>query len=281
MKNAVKDCAYIAVGAFILAVGVNVFLVPVKLSAGGVSGIGTVLYYTANVPISFSTLAVNLLLFATGYKVLDKSALWKTILGIAFLSFFLEVTKAFGEYKEDVPIAAVFGGILVGVGTAIAIMRGASTGGSDFAALMFNRLFPHISVPTFILMIDMLVIAVSGIAFRNYTVMLYSAISLYISSKTADFLMIKGDLAKSVFIISRKYHEEIAHTIINDMHRGVTGVYSKGFYNGEDGIMLMCIVKNREIPSLLARVKKIDDSAFTIISEVREVHGEGFKKEIK
>ncbi len=276
-KKVAVDYFFIAVGSFILAVGINCFLVPCKISTGGVSGVGTVLYYLFDIPLSVTTLAVNFVLFIFGYRMLRKSSIAKTAAGILFLSLFLEITEKFGKYSDDMLICAVFGGVLCGVGIGLAVLKDASTGGSDFAALMLNRRFPHVSVATFLLVIDSVVIASSGFAFENYTIMFYSVISLYISTKVTDFIMVRGDRAKSVYIVSKK-HNEIANEIMNDMSRGVTGIYSKGFYNDENNMMLMCIVKNREIPKLIEKVKAIDKNAFTVISDVKEVHGEGFKE---
>ena len=140
---------------------------------------------------------------------------------------------------------------------------------------MLNKAVPFISIATFILIIDMTVIALSGFAFESYTIMFYSAISLYISCKVTDMIVVRGKYAKSVFIISEK-HNEIASEIMDDMERGVTGIYSYGCYKGKDQMMLMCIIRSREIPTLIEKIKKIDSKAFTTISEVREVCGEGF-----
>lgn len=275
-RKIATDYLYIAVGSFILAFGINYFLVPMKISTGGVSGVGTVLYYFFNVPLSVTTLAINAVLFVCGYRMLKKSSIIKTLAGILFLSLFLEITEHFGTYTEDMLIASIFGGLLVGVGVGLTVLKDASTGGSDFAALMIHKIVPHISVATIIMILDGIVIAASGMAFKNYTIMFYSVISLYIAGKVTDFIMVRGDWAKSVYIISEK-HECIAKEIIEDMDRGVTGIYGKGIYNDKDRMILMCIVRSREIPKLLEKVKRLDDKAFTIISEVREVHGEGFK----
>ena len=269
------DYLYIAAGSFVLAFAINYFLVPCKISTGGVSGLATVIYYLFRIPLSVTTLVINLLLFFFGYKTLEKSSIAKTVAGIVFLSLFLETTEVFGVYNEDITICSIFGGLLVGIGVALAVLKGASTGGSDFAALMLNKLIPHISVAKFIMFIDTAVIIASGFAFKNYTIMFYSVISLYISCKVTDWILVSGNYAKSVFIISRN-HEEISNVIMTNMERGVTGIYSYGCYHKEDNMMLMCIVKSREIPKLLEKIKQIDKNAFTIISEVREVRGEGF-----
>ncbi|MBQ6795648.1 MAG: YitT family protein [Clostridia bacterium] len=276
MKRFLIDYLYIATGAFILAIGISCFLVPMKLSTGGVSGVGTVLYYFFNVPLSVTTLVINAGLFVMGYRMLKKEAIFKTLAGILFLALFLEITGLFGTYTEDRLIASLFGGILAGIGVGLTVIRGASTGGSDFAALMINKRMPHVSVATVIMIIDGIVITLSGIAFKDYTVMFYSVISLYVAGRVTDFIMVRGNWAKSVYIISEK-HEEIARAIIEDMDRGVTGIYGKGIYENKDKMLLMCIVKGREIPNLLERIKSLDGKAFTVIADVKEVHGEGFK----
>lgn len=275
LKKYIIDYLYIAVGSFILAFAINYFLVPCKISTGGVSGLATVVYYLFHIPLSVTTLIINFVLFFFGYKTLKKSAIAKTIAGIVFLSLFLEITEVFGSYSEDMLMSAVFGGILVGVGVALPVLKDASTGGSDFAALMLHKAIPYISVATFILFIDTAVIGISGIAFKDYTIMFYSVISLYISSKVTDRILVSGNYAKSVIIISEK-HSEIADEVMQDMERGITSIYSKGCYHKKDNMMLMCIVKSREIPGLLEKIKRIDKNAFTIISEVTEVRGEGF-----
>ena len=276
LKKYVIDYLYIIFGAFVIAVAVNCFLVPCKISTGGVSGIATMLYYAFNIPLSVTSLIINSILFFFGYKLLDKTSVVKTAVGIVFLPVFLEITKMFRAFSDDVVISSVFGGVLAGVGVGLPVLKEASTGGSDFAALMLNKKSPYISVATFILLLDAVIITISGIVFKNYNVMFYSVVSLYISSKVADNILVRGNYAKSVFIISDNY-EKIAAEILKDIKRGVTAIYSQGCYNKNNGKMLMCIVKSREIPHLLDKIKEIDDKAFTIISEVREVRGEGFK----
>ena len=277
VKRLSLDVAAITLGSFAVALGINLFLLPCKLSTGGVGGVGTILYHLFSVPLSLSVLLLNVALFILGYRTLKKSSLLKTALGIGLLSLFLELTSFVRGYGEDILISSVFGGILVGFGVGLTVLRDASTGGSDFAALMLKRLFPHIGISTFLMIIDSAVIIASGIAFSDYTIMFYSVISLYISSKVTDFILVRGGFAKSVLIISR-HSERIAEKILSDVNRGVTGIYSKGLYRQDDRMMLMCVVRNKEIPSLMALVKSIDREAFTVISDVREVRGEGFSE---
>jgi uncharacterized membrane-anchored protein YitT (DUF2179 family) len=226
--------------------------------------------------MSVTTLIINLVLFAWGFKTLKKSTIVKNLAGIMFLSLFLQLTESLVYTKGDILIASVFGGILVGIGVGLVMLKDGSTGGSDFAALIIHKALPHISVANIILAIDTLVILALGFAFENFNIVFYSVISVFISSKVTDFILVSGEKAKSVYIVSEKSNE-ISDEIMRDMERGVTGIYSKGCYNNTDRTMLMCIVKSKEVKTVLKIVKKWDKSAFTIISEVREVRGEGFK----
>ncbi len=258
-----------------MAFAIDFFLAPFKISTGGISGFATVLLHLLHLPLSVTTLVFNVILFFFGFRTLPKEAIPKSIAGILFLSLFLELFEGLVFTEGDLLLGAIFGGVLVGVGVGFVVMRDGSTGGSDFAALILNRILPHISIANFILIIDTAVILLSGIVFRNFSVMLYSVISLYISTKVTDFLLIRGDFAKSVTVISPE-SEKIAAEIMEKMERGVTGFYTHGFYTKRDGKSLVCIVRSREVSTVLGIVEQYDRNAFTYISDVRKVRGEGF-----
>lgn len=275
MKKRILDYVFIAIGSMVLAFAIDFFLAPFKISTGGISGVSTVLLHLFKLPLSLTTLLFNGILFFFGFRTLPKEAIPKSIAGILFLSLFLEVFEGFVFGEGDLLLGAVFGGILVGVGVGLVVMRDGSTGGSDFAALILNRLIPHVGIATFILIIDTAVILLSGIVFHNFSIMLYSVISLYISTKVTDFLLIRGDFAKSITVISPA-SQQIATEIMEKMERGVTGFYTHGFYTKRDGKSLVCIVRSREVATVLGIVEKYDHTAFTYISDVRKVRGEGF-----
>lgn len=275
MKKKIIDYICIISGAFLVALGVNVFLVPLNISTGGVSGIGTVLYHTLDIPLWITTVVLNAVLFIFGYRTLDKSACFKTVFGILSLTIFLAFTQYIPVFTDDIFISSVFGGVIAGTGVGLTVLKGASTGGSDFTAMMLHKVIPHISVANFILVIDVVVITASGIVFGDYTLMFYSFIALFISSKVTDYILVSGNFAKCIYILSEK-HEVIADYIMREMNRGVTGIGVKGLYTGKDGRMLMCVVTGKQVPSLIYTIKSIDKSAFTVISDVREVHGAGF-----
>ena len=265
----------IAAGSFLLALGLSLFLVPMKLSSGGVSSFATILLHIFSVPLSVTTLVINAVLFVFGFKFIGKSALFKTMAGVLFSSFFLEIVRFFPVYTEDIIIATLIGGLLVGLGIGLVVRQEASTGGSDFAALILNRFFPHLSISVLIMLIDCAIITIAGLVFRSVTITFYSGIALFISMKATDLVLSFGDAAKSIFILSPKA-DEISLQIQNQFARGTTGIYSKGMYTDRDNLMLLSVVRPKELPILIRLVRSIDKNAFIIISDAREVLGEGF-----
>ncbi len=272
----IMDFLFIIIGCFILALGINIFLTPNKISSGGISTIGTILLHIFNIKMSITNIAFNVVLFALGFKYLGKYAIIKTATGIVALTGFLELTSYFPPFTSDMMLATVAGGVLVGVGVGLVVRKDASTGGSDFASLIIKRFIPHVSLATIILFLDCLVIIASGIVFKSLTITIFSIIAMYISSKVTDYIVTLGNNAKSVQIFSEN-HDEISKYIMEKFERGVTGVHCQGMYSKNEKLMLMCIVSPKELPRLINAIRKIDKNAFIIINDAREVLGEGFK----
>ncbi len=279
MKKSISyilDFTFITVGCFILALGINMFLAPNKISSGGISTIGTILLHIFSIKMSITNIVCNIVLFLLGFRYLGKYAVIKTTFGILSLTGFLELTSYFPTYTDDMMLATVVGGVLVGIGVGLVIKRDGSTGGSDFASLIIKRFIPHISIATIILILDCAVIVASGMVFRSLTVTIFSIIAMYISSKVTDYIVTLGNNAKSVQILSDKA-DEISKHIMEKLQRGVTGIYCKGMYSQSEKLMLMCTVSPKELPKLIRAVRAIDKSAFIIINDSKEVLGEGFK----
>ena len=276
VRVALADGFQIALGCAIMAAGLNLFLVPNRLSSGGVSTIATVLYYLMEMPLSVTTLVFNTLLLLLGFRYLGRSAVIKTLAGVVLLSGFLELTSFLPVYTEDMLIASLCGGVLVGVGVGFVIRRDASTGGSDFAGLILHRFLPHLSTALLIFIIDCVIIIASGFVFRSLTVTMYSLVAMFICSKVADWILTHGTAAKAVYILSSKT-DDIASLVLSDFSRGVTGIYSRGVYSACDRMMLLCVVSPKELPRLVRAVRALDRAAFVIITDVREVVGAGFR----
>ncbi len=281
MKNriSIKISEYfiILLGTAVISLGLNLFLVPNKISSGGVTTVGTVLLYLFGIPLSVTNIVFNTFLFFFAYKHLNKDSVVKTVAGVLFLSFFLQFTSSLPQLSDNYFISSVSGGILLGFGTGLVLRKSASTGGSDLSAMLLNRLLPHISVPVFLMIIDFSVIIISGLVFKSFEITFYSALSILIFSKVTDALLTMGNYAKSVYILSDKA-DEISLIIMTLLKRGITGIHSIGMYSRDEQTMLMCITSPKELPTLIDLIRKTDSRAFVIISDVREVLGNGFNE---
>ena len=276
IKQALYDLLFIIAGTFLLGFGINAFLLPCRLSAGGVGTIGTILFYFFKIPLSVTNLLFNVVIFVFAYRYIGRQSIIKTILGVVFLSLFLEITKIISLAGEDIIMATVLGGVIIGLGIGLVVCREASTGGSDLAGLVIKRFVPHLSVATIILFIDCAIIVLSGIVFKSLAITFYSSVSMFVASKVADMVLTFGNVSKCIYIISEK-NEEISHKIITHFKRGITGLKSVGMYSGSDSLMLVCVVSPKEVPYVVHMVRSIDKKSFIVITDAREVVGEGFK----
>ena len=272
-----KDYLFILVGDFILAMGIGLFLAPCKLCCGGVSAIGTILLYVFNIPLSLSCLILNLLLFLFSFGVLGKGYLLKTAVGTAFLSLFLEIASYIKPPSLDFFCSLILGGTLVGAGVGLIIRFGGSSGGSDLLALAIRRTFNHISLPTIILVLDLFVILLAGIVFRDASVFVYSAVSMIIAAKSSDVIISFGTRAKTVIISSQK-SEEVKCLILEKFERGVTEIYTRGGFSQENRLLIFSVLSPKEIARLTRKIKEIDPEAFVVTGDAKEVFGKGFSK---
>lgn len=265
----------IILGSLLLAIGMNLFLVPIKLSSGGVGTIGTVLLYTLNIPLSLTNIVLNLFIFGLAIRVLGARYILKTIVGTLFLSLFLEMSAHISFLKLDFLSSLLVGGVFVGLGVGLIVRVGGSSGGSDLLALVLWRYFPHISLANIIFVLDFLVIIVAGVIFSDLTISIYSLGCMFISSRVSDFLINIGVRAKSVYISSYK-SELIKALILRKFGRGVTEFYTRGGFLNESRLVIFCVLMPKEVPRLASEIKKIDPEAFIVINDVYEVFGNGF-----
>ncbi|MBE6915393.1 MAG: YitT family protein [Ruminococcaceae bacterium] len=276
LKEKIYDYVISVLGVFLLALSLNLFLIPNKLSCGGVSSVGIMLQYLYQIPISLTNIVLNLILFLLGYRFIGKSSVIKTALGILLLSLFLEFTATWNSISNDRLIVSVFGGALMGLGIGLVIRCGASTGGSDFAGMILHRFLPHISIATLIMLIDGVIVILTGIVFGDVLITFYSLLALFVSAKVSLFVLSFGNVAREVLVVTAQ-HLEISQAIMRSFNRGTTGIYSRGMYSMEDRVMLLCVVTPKELPQVVRLVRELDPNSFVVISDSRTVLGEGFK----
>ena len=277
MKKRIADYVVISFGGFLLALGMQFFLVPARFTTGGAGGVATVLYYFLRIPVFLTVSGINLILFLFGFRFLPRSSLGKNLWGILFLSFALSLVPDSFVPTENPLLCALFGGALEGVGVGLVMRCDGSTGGTDFAALILHRLFPLTRPFLWVFFIDTCIITLSALAFGLPETFFYSLLALFVSAKVMDRILIQGTSAKSVFIVSESF-EALTPAITRELGLGVTEIVSRGGFLKKEGKSLLCIVKTPLVPKLLALIKRYDPAAFTVISDVRRVHGEGFYK---
>ncbi len=270
-----KNYIQLVLGALATALALNLFLTQNNLAPGGASGLGTVLFKSLGIPVSVTVLLVNILLLIAGYKFLGKSVLYKTVLATILMSVFIEVFSHIDVLSRDLILSAVVGGALMGLGTGLTVVSGGSTGGTDLAAILLSKIFHGVSIAKLILIVDAFVIILSGVVFKNYEIMLYSALALFIASKVADNLIEGVNFAVMIYIVSNK-GEQIAKEIIISLRHGVTSIDGKGMYTNTSYPVLMCVVRKNEFVRLKRIVKSIDENAFIILTDARSVFGKGF-----
>jgi len=276
LKNKITEYISMAIGTFLVAFSVTVCLAPAKLSTGGVSGIGTILFYRVSVPISATNIVANIILFTLGFRLLSKSAVVKTVLGTILLTLFLELCTHISSFTDDVLVSALSGGVILGLGLGMVIRSGGSTGGTDLAGILLHKKIPHITVSNHILIIDLVTIALMAFVFGSINVAVYSSIALFSAIKVCEGVLSYGNAAKEIRIVS-KNAESIAKQILTQFNRGVTGIQCRGMYTGRESLLIFCIISPRQLPGIIKFIKSHDKEAFVSVSDVREVLGKGFQ----
>lgn len=287
-----KDYLWIIIGSFITAASINVFLVPYKIAAGGVSGIATVVYYLSEgrFPVGITMLALNVPLFLVGMRLIGRKFILRTLISTILLSVFIDTTEPISSYfvehylvklsetpsSPDLLLYAIFGGFLMGAGLGLVFKSGATTGGSDLAARIVNHFFPHFTMGQILLFIDACVIAFAAIVFNSFLLGLYAIVALYLSSYVIDAILEGVSFAKAVFIIS-DMSDDISARILTDLDRGVTALKGVGMYTGKEKHVLLCVLHRNQLPALKKIAREIDRNAFIILADIREVLGEGFQ----
>lgn len=278
VKKTIVEATGTVVGAGIMAFGISSFLLPSQLSSGGVSGIATITYYLLNIPMGVMIMIINIPLFIfAGYRI-GKEFFIKSLVGTVSLSLFIDILDKYPPVTTDRFLASIYGGVIIGIGTAIILKVGSSTGGTELVANLIKTYNPYISMSRYLTIIDIVIILLNVIFFKHIEVGLYSAIAIYLYGKMVDIIFEGVYFTKLLFIISDK-NEEISEGIKNEIKRGVTGLYGKGMYSNEEKLVLICAVSRGNVHKIKDLARRIDKRSFIVVANAREVLGKGFKEE--
>ncbi|MEG0855652.1 MAG: YitT family protein [Terrisporobacter sp.] len=278
-KEFISETLLLLVGCFLLALSFVLFFDPHSIAPGGLTGLAIIINYLFNIPLWLVNLVFNIPLFIIAYKVLTKSECLKTLLGILFFTIALNLCENLSSFyiTNDVLLATLTGGVILGLGLGVIFKINGTTGGTDLIGLILNRWFPSISVPKLMGVADFIVVMSSIFATGKIEIGLYSALGLYIAVIVSD-MVIQGLYSAKSFTIISNSPNEISDTILEKMERGVTILSAKGGYTKEEKDALLVVVSKREVSILRKLVKSVDPNAFVVISDVHEALGEGFKQ---
>lgn len=267
----------ITLGCALMAISLNAFTVPNKIAPGGVNGLATVIYHLFKIPVGVSILLFNIPLFFLSLKILGKGFGVKTLYATIIGSIFIDYVFIMPIFTSDLLLAAVFGGVILGLGLGIVFRFGGTTGGTDLIAAMINKHFPGFTIGTILMATDFFVVLIAGLVFRQAEISLYSLIGLFISIKVLDLVQEGLGYAKAFFIISNN-PDEISKVVFEELDRSITSLSGEGMYSREEKEVLLCVVNRTQVNRLKEIIHAIDPEAFVILTEVREVFGEGFKE---
>ncbi|MEB8125852.1 YitT family protein [Staphylococcus succinus] len=273
MNKTARDLILIVFGSFVFSAGVNTFIISADLGEGGVTGLAIVLYYAFHISPSITNFVLNAVLIALGYKFLSKRSMYLTIVATILISVFLEVTESWHIETGNLLVNAVFGGSCVGLGIGVIVLAGGTTAGTTILAKIANK-YLDVSTPYALLFFDLIVVIIS-LTVIPIASALVTVISLYIGTKVMDYVIEGLNTKKAMTIISSK-PDEIAKVIDEQVGRGLTILNGRGYFSKQEKDILYVVITKTQVTKAKRLIRKIDDDAFLVIHDVRDVYGNGF-----
>ncbi len=267
----------VSVGSALVSVSLQFFLVPWTIAPGGVSGLSVALEKLTGIKVYITNLVINIPLFIFGAKLLGKKAAVYTFISIIVLSAVLAVLPEGKPFTEDLFLAALFGGIIMGLGLGIVFRVGGTTGGTDLAGAIVSNRWKGLSIAKGMAIADFLIVIFAGVVDNSVNTSLYSLIALFFSVRIADMVLDGINYFKGFFIVTAR-PEEIGDGLMKQLNRGVTLLKGEGMYSKQDRPVLLCVVSRAQFTRAKEIVAEIDNNAFIMVTDMREVYGLGFKK---
>ncbi|WP_003543799.1 YitT family protein [Desulfotomaculum nigrificans] len=272
-----KDYLGVTIGVLLTAVGLDAFLVPAKIAAGGLSGVATILYHLAHLPVGMTMLALNVPLFLWSIIRLGWRYTVNSLYGTVALSVFIDLLAPHMPLlTKDLLLASLYGGVLTGLGLGVVFRFNGTTGGTELLAAIF-RTYVGVNIGQLLFVIDGVVVLWAGIVFRSTELALYALITIFLTSWIID-LVLEGLSYAKAFIIISQHADTIGQAILTRLDRGATAWKGHGMYTGQEREVLLSVVARAEVAKLKQIVHEADPEAFIILADVHEVLGEGFKR---
>ena len=272
-----RDYALITLGCEIFALGFDLFMEPHSINVGGVSGLAMLIVEITGIgTVGLFTALLNVPLFLAGFKVLGRRFFFGSLFGMLASSLFLDLFSFVSAPETETLLGALFGGAMSGVGIGLVFMGHASTGGTDVIARLLKRKFRELKMGRLMLMVDLVVVTLTGIVFKDLSKALYSVVILFISSEVMDAILYGLDYSTVALIITERA-DTVYAAIDRQIHRGVTFLNGRGGYTGAPKTVVMTAVSRNQVSELKQIVQAADPAAFMILQEAHQVLGEGFK----
>jgi uncharacterized membrane-anchored protein YitT (DUF2179 family) len=268
----------ILIGSALFGVGFNLFMLPHDMNAGGLSGLSMILVHLLDfATVGTVTILLNIPLFALGGWTLGKSFFFRSLIGMLATSVFIDLFSVLPVPATDPLVAALYGGVLCGLGLGTVFVTGATTGGSDIIVRLLKRKCPNVAIGTINTCFDLTVVALTGIAFGDISKALYCGIAVFVMGQVIDAVVYRFDYSKVALIITA-HHEEVARKINEQLDRGATFLEGEGAYSRKATKVILTAVKRQQLAELKALVVSVDPDAFIIVQEAHQVLGDGFSR---
>lgn len=274
MRQVALDLAADLLGSTVLAIGVYCFVEQADIAPGGISGIAILFKYLFNLPIGMMTFLLNVPILYLGFRYLGRRFTLRSMITLAISSVILDfvITPLLPQYTGDRMIASIFGGVCMGAGLGLIFLRGSTTAGTDIISCLLERRFPHIQIGTALMLVDCAILATSVLFFQNLESGLFGLVALFCQTKVIDGIVYGLDRGREILIISLK-NEEIAARIISEMERSATFLEARGAYRGQEGPVLLCVLRLQEYHQLKTIVHEVDPSAFPTVNKTIQILG--------
>ena len=279
LTRMVRDYAWIALGSVLYSLSFDWFYVPNQIGFGGLTALGMILnYLSPAIPIGMVVLILNIPLFLLGWKFLGGHTLVSSLFAMTATSVLVDLIAAMHTFPSmDPMLAAIFGGVSLGVSLGMIFSKGATTGGTDLTARLLKLPFAWLPMGKLLMVVDLTMLLSVSLVFRSMESAMYGMISLYISTLVMDGVLYGLDQSKVAYIVTTR-PQEIAAEIDRQMDRGATFLHGEGSFSREEKLVLMCAFKQRQIVPLKEIVHQLDPEAFIIVCNAHEVLGQGFRR---
>lgn len=276
MKTKLRCFGKMSLGAIMYGAGVSLFLDPNSLAPGGTVGISIILNRFLGISTGTLYLLINIPILILGARKLGANFLGKTLYVVVVNTIVTDALAYIGPPTREPLLAAIAGSLLLGTGIGIVFQSGATTGGMDVIVKILRKKYKHIKTSSLFLALDLTVVTISGLVFRNFNTAMYALITVVLTGKFLDFILYGGDEAKLIFVVS-DLSEKISASIIQGVPTGITLLKGRGAYSNKEKNVIMCVVRKQMAPKVMEIVKSEDENAFVIVSSATETFGQGYK----